>query len=621
VITFDYETEGIVGNPIFNPPRPVGVSIKLGDQRSKYWAWGHPTGNNCSQEEGYARLREALKRDPEWLAHNAAFEAAVTKKWLKLKKGNPVNFHDTQYLLFLTDPYAYTFSLKPSAERILGMPPSEQEEVRDWLLAHQPMREHGITLGTGREETETRHFWARYICLAPGDLVGKYAEGDTDRTYELFRKLHPQVLADGMEQAYQREQRLMPVLSESSARGIRLDTGRLSRDLEIYTQAQKAAEDYLKQVLGDFNIDSDRELAAALDRAGQVTEWVLTPTGKRSTSRKNLAGRVRDPKLLSVLGYRGVLGTCLGTFAHPWLAQAGREGGRLHPQWNQVRGNRGSDGDMSGTRTGRMSCREPNFQNVPNDFEGLVIPDFLKDIIPPWLNPVPLLRLYLLPEEGHVWLKRDFNAQEMRVMAHFAEGHLYEAFHNDPATDPHESVRRIIRDLTGLDLPRKYVKITGFGIMYGRGIDSLSLALGVPRDEGKSVRDAYFAALPEVRELSFDTRNIGKRGQCITTWGGRKYYREPNPDRDLSYKLLNYLIQGSAADQTKQSIIDWNEARGEEDLLLAAVHDENNISAPIGRKKEAMHILRETMDAPRFDVPFMSTGFAGPNWSEIGKYE
>lgn len=230
------------------------------------------------------------------------------------------------------------------------------------------------------------------------------------------------------------------------------------------------------------------------------------------------------------------------------------------------------------------------------------------------------MRKYLLPEPGTTWLKRDFSAQEMRIMAHFAEGRLYDAFNADASTDPHVAVRALILDLVGIDLPRKYVKITGFGIMYGRGIPNLSMALGVSVDEGKRVRDAYFAALPEVRELSYETRNRGKRGQAITTWGGRKYYREPNPDRDLSYKLLNYLIQGSAADQTKQSIIDWDAARAPTDTLLAAVHDENNICAPLGDEDGAMRRLREAMDAPRFDVPFMSEGYIGPNWADIEKY-
>jgi DNA polymerase I-like protein with 3'-5' exonuclease and polymerase domains len=260
-----------------------------------------------------------------------------------------------------------------------------------------------------------------------------------------------------------------------------------------------------------------------------------------------------------------------------------------------------------------MSCKNPNLQNPPTDFESLRIPEGL----PPMIH----MRSYLLPEEGHVWLKRDFSAQEMRIMAHFAEGKLYEAFKKDPRTDPHQAVKEMIDQMIGGDMPRKFVKITGFGIMYGRGVPNLSIALGVDQLEGKRVRDAYYAALPEIQSLSYDTRNRGKRGQFIRTWGGRVYYREPNLERDLSYKLLNYLIQGSAADQTKQAMIDWDYERHPDDILLAAVHDEINISASADRMADAMVRLRHSMDKDRFDVPFMSEGFKGLNWSDIERYE
>jgi DNA polymerase I-like protein with 3'-5' exonuclease and polymerase domains len=154
-------------------------------------------------------------------------------------------------------------------------------------------------------------------------------------------------------------------------------------------------------------------------------------------------------------------------------------------------------------------------------------------------------------------------------------------------------------------------------------VPNLSAALDLPIEEGRKVQDAYFAALPEVRELSFETRARGKRNLPITTWGGRKYYREPHPERDLSYKLLNYLIQGSAADQTKQSMIDWDAARAPCDVLLAAVHDEINISVPNepAKIKAGMQVLREQMNAPRFDVPFMSEGYIGDSWDNIRSYD
>lgn len=608
MLTFDYETEGIVGNPIYNPPRPVGVSIKIDDRPSHYWAWGHPTENNCSWDQGRNALLRAMKQHPEWLAHHAPFETAVSKKWFGITKRIPENFHDTKYLIFLSDPYAPSFSLKPSAERILGWAPEEQDELRDWILRNVPQA--------------TTKDWGAYICLAPGNLVGRYACGDTDRTYALFQSLHPRIVDQGMAEAYVREQKVMPVFFETSERGLRCDMEGLERDIKIYRAAQKISDDYVFSRLGEFDISKPTQLADALDRAGQVSEWILTPTGQRSTARKNLLQCVSDHALVEHLAYRGMLKTCLGTFAEPWLARASRESGRLHAEWNQVRGNRGADGDISGTRTGRPSCQEPNLANVPNDFEDLSIPPEIKKFFHGKKMPEVIhCRKYLLPDEGHTWLKRDFAAQEMRILAHFSEGKLYEAFHTDPDTDPHVAVAAIILAKSGITLSRKFTKITGFGIMYGRGIDNLSLALGVDTVKGNATRSAYYDALPEVRWLSNQTRACGKSNQPIRTWGGRLYYREPNEERDLSYKLLNYLIQGSAADQTKQCMIEWAAEKAPYEHYIAQVYDEMNIGALIGSEKKAMKRLREVMNADRFDVPFRSQGYMGPNWSDLEECE
>jgi len=611
--TIDFETEAIDGSPILNPPRPVSVALKQDDEPTRFLSWGHPTGNNCTWETAFHEVRNFLGGE-EWLAHNSeGFEHAILQKYFEYREPDPLKIHDTMFLLFLTNPYAPTFSLKPSAERELGLPPEEQDRLRDWILANVP----GATI---------KNFGA-FISKAPAEIVGPYCIGDVDRTKLLFDQQYARMLEMGMLDAYRREQKLAPILAESSRKGVRLDMQRLGEDIEVYTAAMAICENYIYSRLGEFNVDSDRELADALDRAGLITDWVRTPTGKRSTARKNLVGRVNDPDLLNYMAYRGVLSTCLGTFAGPWLQMGMKLNGRLHAQWNQTRGEKGTDGDMSGTRTGRMSCKEPNLQNIPNDFENLVIPPLVQEFIEQQrklrgrvIHDVMHMRQYLLPEEGHVWVKRDFSAQEMRIMSHYAEGRLFDAFLVDPLTDPHSAVMAIIKEQTGQALTRKQVKIIGFGILYGMGADKLAASMGVDPVTGNALRTAYYQAMPEVRDLSNLTRNRGKAGQYIRTWGSRVYYREPNPDRDLSYKLLNYLIQGSAGDQTKQSIIDYDHERHADDVLIAAVHDELNTSVPADRVADGMDRLRLAMDKDRFDVPFRSEGFVGPNWADIEKY-
>jgi hypothetical protein len=211
------------------------VSIKFPGEASRYWSWGHPTENNCKFEDAKECLLNAID-GKEWLGHNSQFECAVLRKYFGYVP-KPLEVHDTTFMLFLTDPYAATFSLKPSAERILGIPPEEQDAVRDWILAHVP----GATTSK-----DSPMFWAAFICKAPGKLVGRYAEGDTERTVGLATHLWPIIESRELVGAYEREQRLAPILSESSCRGVRLDGERLASDMaKIFLPAQKRAQDYM----------------------------------------------------------------------------------------------------------------------------------------------------------------------------------------------------------------------------------------------------------------------------------------------------------------------------------------------------------------------------------------
>lgn len=598
IITLDYETQGIKGNTISNPPDPVGLAVWVPGSEPSYLAWGHPTKNNISREKGLQYARRVITSGHPLLFHNAPFDLAVTNGALGTtwRYSDWSLIHDTQYLVFLDDPYASTLSLKPSAERYLGMPPEEQNDLRDWILGHVPQA--------------TLNDWGAYIALAPGDLVGRYAIGDVVRTRKLFDHLYPKIVDRGMQGAYDRERRLMPILYESSRKGIRVDRPKLEEDSRVYTSELDRADDEVRRILVSPGLDFGKrgELAEALERAGYVTEWSLTPTGRKSTSKKTL--KINNPRVDSLIRYRGALNTCLSTFFLPWL-ELSREDGRLHTSWNQVRT---VERDSAGTQTGRLSSSHPNFQNVPTEFD-LVIPEgFLA---------LPFMRIYLLPEVGHVWLKRDFSSQEVRILGHFEDGQLLRAYVSNPDYDPHENNRVRVLEITGRDFARKYIKITGFSLIYGAGVPGVMRQTGIDDYAvGKELRDAVLNSMPDVKQLIKDIQNAGRRGEPIRTWGGREYFVEPpkvidGRMRTFEYKLLNYLIQGSAADQTKQSIIDWADSRTWESTFLATVHDEINISAPADNWKPHMMTLKKAMDADRFDVPFKSEGFVGPNWEEI----
>ena len=134
VITVDFETESIENRPAY-PPKPVGVSIKWpGDKKPKYHAWGHPCENNTTKEAVRSELLVAWKSEFPLLFQNAKFDYDVATTNLGMPSLSWEKIHDTLFLIFLAYPHATSYGLKHAAERFLGMPPTEQQAVRDWLV-------------------------------------------------------------------------------------------------------------------------------------------------------------------------------------------------------------------------------------------------------------------------------------------------------------------------------------------------------------------------------------------------------------------------------------------------------------------------------------------------------
>jgi DNA polymerase I-like protein with 3'-5' exonuclease and polymerase domains len=588
MITLDFETEAIVGNPLVNPPMPVGLAVDWGNAFKDYYTgW-------VDIEKYWRKALEVFPEEP-LLFHHSSFDLSVGCHWFGTPWPHWSRVHDTLFLAFIADPYSPTLSLKPLSERYLGMPPEEQSELHAWIYANVP--------------EATPKTAGAFISRAPVALVAPYAIGDVVRTRRLFDHLCPLVPPE----PYDRERRLAPKLAESSRRGIRVDRERLEKDTALCSAGMDSADQQIFGILGTepFNVASGDELAAALDKAGKVSSWTLTPKGKRSVAKDNLLAGIADKQLLNLIAYRSTMKTCVGTFMRPWLDLSAADG-RVHTEWNQVANDESAKGH-GGTRTGRLSSARPNFQNPPNPF-GLVIPE--------GLAALPNMRSYLLPELGHVWIKRDFSSQEVRILAHFEDGTLMELYRDDPFFDPHEHARILIHGITGIWYVRKDVKIVGFSIIYGSGVRGLASQLGRPLDEAHTLREAYFKAMPSAPALARATSARGRSGGCVTTWGGRTYFVEAprvigGRVQSFEYKLLNYLIQGSAADQTKQVLCDWWEDPGREAVFMATIHDEINASAPEELWQEEMHRLRRCMDQDYFDVPMRSEGEWGPNTAQV----
>lgn len=627
----DFEGLPIQGRPDY-PPKPTGFSlIEPGKKKVHRFLWGQPSGNNCSLADGKRVLQSVWKPGNKILCHNGKFDADVAETHMGVRKIPDLDLHDTMFLAFLHDPHANDLGLKGLADTVLGMAPEERDAIDDWAKANKAYCLSQWDPGFQRNGKRKPFKPGAYIGYAPGEIVGPYMDGDVTRTQALFKFYWKYIVENGMLPAYQREQKVMRIFLENERVGIRVDVKGLERDTPIFRAAKESAEAWLRKRLKapSLNIDSDQDFAAALIKAGIVREeqFVMTKkSGEFSVSKDNLTPDMfSDVRVARAFGYRNRMATVLNMFMEPWLEQALRRGdGYISTNWNQIRGERG------GTRTGRPSTTDPNFLNISKAWgvdDGYEHPSHLR------VDPLPLVRQYLLPDRGEQWLHRDYNGQELRLLAHFEDGPLMEAYKENPRLDVHTFVAGLIEDNTGKTFARKNVKIANFRIIYGGGAPATAAGIGCSLTEAKELLDAHAAALPSIKGrggLAETTKSMGRNGEPIVTIGGRLYYCEPpgwskKYQRHMSYeyKLLNYECQGSAADTTKEAMINYHEHPKRRGRFLCQVYDEMNASSGGKSAKaaaEEMAVLREAMEDVTvnlgIDVPMLSDGKSGPTWGD-----
>ena len=615
----DFETEGIESRPNY-PPKPAGVSIKMPGKKPAYYAWGHPEGNNCDISTARSRLRAAYDCD-RVVFHGGNFDMDVGESYFGLAL--PKNFDDTVFLAFLNNPYERSLELKPLGEKLLGLPPEEQEDLRDWIIENIP------------EAKRKKSEWGAHIWRAPVSMVGPYANGDTARTDGVFKKLYPIIEKRGMLPAYERELKVLPITLDMERSGVRVDRKRLKEVLGVFETMDKDIVLRIQRKLGiskgyklneDFNVDSGPQLAKALVKADKLTAIIKTPTGKVSTKIANLRATCNDKELLDLLAVHSVCSTYAGTFIRPWLEQSAITGGRILPRFNQTRNDGGG-----GARSGRFSSSDPNLQNIPTNPEESQNKDTLL-LLQKWLvdeygYQFFGLRDYILADEGCEMACIDYDQQELRILAHFEDDVLARAYRKNPKMDIHDFCRLLIKDAIGIDFPRKHIKVTVFGIVYGMGLAKLAARLGIDLATAKKLRNAIFKVIPGIERLMKELKRLADRDEPLVTWGGREYFcEEPKriKEKDMAtgeeywkwisfeYKMLNYKIQPSAADVTKQGMINVSEQVPQARIAIQ-VHDE--LVCMIRNRKYGPRIA-EAMCDMKFNVPMSATPkYSATSWA------
>lgn len=579
----DFETHAITSRECF--PVPVGLAYIQPDGREGY-------------VEGLDAMRSVMRRATagatNLLFHNGiGFDIGVARKHLGVDV--PIKrVDDTLVALALLDPHE-RIGLKDAANRLLGIAPDEADDLKGWIVKNVP--------------GATRKTWGAHIAHAPRALREPYAIGDVRRTLALWRYAKPRLKT--MVKAYRREIEATPILVANTLEGIRVDTPALETDEARYTALLADLDERIGKMLGvkGLDIDSNDALADAIEAKLGIS-LPTTEKGARATNKDVLAA-VLPGRINRLMRWRGATATALRTFIRPWLETARENGGRIATHWNSIRGSGAHGG---GARTGRLSS-EPNFQNIPS-------PDKRADLVRSLElddADLPNPRRYILPDDDSVIIGADFSQQELRILAHFENGPLLDMYRRFPEMDVHTYVQLMIKEITGVELIRKVIKVINFCIIYGGGAPAVSAQSGMTLSESKDALNLYAQTFPSIWEL----RNAFTEG--VETVGGRICYAEPprvidGRLRRFEYKLLNWLIQGSAADQMKELLrsLDRVPAR-----FMLTVHDEVAMSAARKEADKALAALKEAMlgtaKTLRISTPFKVDGYVGGNWAEIEK--
>jgi DNA polymerase I-like protein with 3'-5' exonuclease and polymerase domains len=404
---------------------------------------------------------------------------------------------------------------------------------------------------------------------------------------------------------------LLPILIDTRRRGIRVDEEK-ARGLkkEFVAKEKIILQDIKKQTTLDIDIWAARSVAQVFDRIG--VEYPRTAKTDEPSFTQNWLVNCDNPIAQLIREAREI-----NKFHSTFIDSIQRyvHKGRIHSEINQLRS------DQGGTVSGRLSYSNPNLQQIPARNK-----EFGDKI-----------RSLFLPEEGKQWGSFDYSQQEPRLVAHYAASvndhfdgaaEFIEAYKNESA-DFHQ----IVADMAGIT--RTQAKTINLGLFYGMGKAKLGKELGINKDKAEALLRQYGERVPFVKKLATEVTNSASKYGFIRTIGGRRcrfdmwepatfgmnkamQYEEAkaiygnNIRRAFTYKALNRLIQGSAADQTKQAMINCYKA-GYKPLLQ--IHDELCFSINSEKDiKDVKEIMESAIDGMK--VPSKVDIALGQSWGE-----
>jgi len=569
----------------------VGIAVAV-EGWSAYYPIAHEGGGNLDKDKVLNWIKQVCANDNVKIFHNAMYDVC----WLRAA-GVQINGHivDTMVMSSLIDENRLSYTLNSISFEYLG-------EVKDEKALTEAAQSWGID-----PKSEMYKLPAMY--------VGNYAEKDAKLTLELFKVLSREVQKQSLQNIFDIETQLFPCLTDMKFKGVRVDVEKARVLKQKLTSQEQEILLKIKQETGiEPQIWAARSIATVFDKLG--LHYERTEKSSAPSFTKNFLQEHKHP-IVQMIAKAREINKAHTTFIDTILKFTHK--GRIHADINPIRS------DQGGTVTGRFSYANPNLQQIPARNKELG----------------PMIRSLFLPEVDHKWGCFDYSQQEPRLVVHYAATtepicfdesvtKIVEEFKND-SVDFHKTVAIMA------GISRDQAKTINLGLFYGMGKAKLQAELGLnTKEETEVLFNQYHNNVPFVKELMNKTSQFAQTSGSIGTLLGRRCrfnkwepatfgmhtamsfeeaertYGRGRIRRAMTYKALNKLIQGSAADMTKKAMLDLYR---EGIIPHIQIHDELDIS--VINDNQAKKIVEIMEGAVTLAIPNKVDYESGETWGDI----
>ncbi len=563
----------------------VGIAVAVHDWAG-YYPIRHEGGGNMDHGMVTRWFQDVLNTPAIKIFHNAMYDVCFLRAERFKIEGKIV---DTMIAGSLVDENRFRYDLGSLGRDYVGVGKNEAvlaETAKQWGI--DPKSE---------------------MYKLPAMYVGEYAEQDAVLTLKLWQEMKKEIMSQDLEDIFNLETELFPCLVDMRFLGVRVDTEGAHELKKKLLAEEKACLQIVKKQTGvDTQIWAARSIAQVFQKLNLPFDRTEKTNSPSFT--KNFLQNHPHPMVQKIARAREI-NKAHTTFIDTIIKHEHK--GRIYAEINQLRS------DNGGTVTGRFSYSNPNLQQIPARNKELG----------------PMIRSLFIPEHNCKWGVFDYSQQEPRLVVHYAAlqnmysvGDVLDAY-NEGDADFH----KIVADMA--DIPREQAKTINLGLFYGMGKNKLQAELGVNKEKADELFRQYHSRVPFVKQLMDSVMARAQdRGKVRTLLGRlcRFHLWEPNQfgihkalsheaalaehgtgiKRAYTYKALNKLIQGSAADMTKKAMIDLYK---EGITPHIQVHDELDISVDSPEHAQKIKDIMES--AVNLEVPNKVDYESGPNWGQI----